>query len=209
VILADGVIAAIRRDGGDLLLTAGDLHVYRDGLWSPMDDAVEQRLRVLIQQGADTLGEADTKILTAAWKRLNEHPALYRAYVDWDAPRKICLTNGVLDLASRTFSPWAPEHYLRRKLGVAYDPKATAPQIVRFLTALFDNRNASNCTALVGQPIHWSGDKAGFMEALRASLEALRKSAPPQRWLADPPDPPPTTGAAASSAPSAPPSPDS
>ena len=150
VILADGVIAAIRRDGGDLLLTAGDLHVYRDGLWSPMDDAVEQRLRVLIQQGADTLGEADTKILSAAWKRLREHPVLYRAHVDWDAPRKICLTNGVLDLISRIFSTWAPEHYLRRKLGVAYDPKATAPQTVRFLTALFDNQDLATRTALLG-----------------------------------------------------------
>ena len=60
-----------------------------------------------------------------------------------------------------------------------------------------------NCTALVGEPIRWSGDKAGFMEALRAGLEALRKSAPPQRWLSDPPLPPPTTGAAAPTAPSA------
>jgi hypothetical protein len=51
-----------------------------------------------------------------------------------------------------------------------------------------------NCTALVGEPIRWAGDKAAFMEALRASLENLRRSAPPQRWLAEPPDPPPTSG---------------
>jgi len=57
-----------------------------------------------------------------------------------------------------------------------------------------------NCTALVGEPIRWTGDKAAFMEALRASLEALRRSAPPQRWLSEPPDPPPTTGAAAPTA---------
>ena len=62
-----------------------------------------------------------------------------------------------------------------------------------------------NCTALVGEPIRWTGDKAAFMEALRASLEALKASAPPQRWLPEltepPPDPPPTTDAAGSSAP--------
>jgi 1-acyl-sn-glycerol-3-phosphate acyltransferase len=60
-----------------------------------------------------------------------------------------------------------------------------------------------NCTALVGEPIVWDGDKATFMEALRASLETLRKSAPPQRWLPETPDPPPTSDAAAPSAPSA------
>src|SRR5262249_29870083 len=95
LIIADGVIDAIRRDGGDLLLTEGELHFYRDGLWSPADDALEQRLRVLIQQGADALHEADTRILSAAWKRLMEHPALYRAHVDWDAAGKVGLTNGV------------------------------------------------------------------------------------------------------------------
>ena len=67
-----------------------------------------------------------------------------------------------------------------------------------------------NCTALVGEPIRWAGDKAVFMEALRASLEGLKAAAPPQRWLPEPaeppPDPPPTSGAAASSAPPARPS---
>jgi 1-acyl-sn-glycerol-3-phosphate acyltransferase len=58
-----------------------------------------------------------------------------------------------------------------------------------------------NCTALVGEAIVWSGDKAAFMEALRASLDALRASAPPQHWLSEPSDPRPPTDAAASSAP--------
>src|SRR5262249_2052510 len=35
LIIADGVIRTVRRDGGDLLLTEGELHFYRDGLWSP------------------------------------------------------------------------------------------------------------------------------------------------------------------------------
>jgi len=53
-----------------------------------------------------------------------------------------------------------------------------------------------NCTVLVGEPIAWRGDKLDFLEDLRASLEALRKSAPPQRWMAEPPAPG-STGAAA------------
>ena len=149
VILADGVITAIRRDGGDLLLTEGDLHFYQNGLWVPADNAIEQRLRVLIQQGADTLGEADTKILSAAWKRLKEHPALYRAHIDWDAAGKVGLTNGVLDLVTRDFTPWRPEHYLRRRLGVAYDPAATAPRIQQFLTELFGDQEPPVRAALI------------------------------------------------------------
>src|SRR5262249_5527739 len=97
-------------------------------------------LRVLIQEGADALREADAKILSAAWKRLREHPALYRAHVDWDVADKVGLTNGVLDLTSRVLAPWAPEHYLRRKLGVAYDPTAAAPRIRQFLEGLFSDR---------------------------------------------------------------------
>ena len=57
-----------------------------------------------------------------------------------------------------------------------------------------------NCTVLVGEALAWRGDKLDFLEDLRASLEALRKSAPPQRWLAEAPAPPPT-GEAASSGP--------
>jgi len=106
-------------------------------------------LQVQIQEGIDALRESDARIPAAAWRRLKAHPALYREHVDWDAAGKVCLTDGVLDLISRAFTPWAPEHFLRRKLGVAYDPTATAPRIVRFLTALFDDRDLPARTALV------------------------------------------------------------
>lgn len=39
-----------------------------------------------------------------------------------------------------------------------------------------------NCTALVGEPLLWTGSKAGFMAELRVRLEALAAEAPPQRW---------------------------
>jgi 1-acyl-sn-glycerol-3-phosphate acyltransferase len=59
-----------------------------------------------------------------------------------------------------------------------------------------------NCTVLVGEPLSWSGERSAFMEALRERLEALKRSAPPQRWLGDaPPDPPPSSDAAAPSEP--------
>ena len=39
-----------------------------------------------------------------------------------------------------------------------------------------------NCTVLVGDPLHWQGDRKAFLEELRASLEDLKAKAPPQRW---------------------------
>lgn len=41
-----------------------------------------------------------------------------------------------------------------------------------------------NCTALVGEPLTWTGSKAGFMAALRDRLETLAAEAPPQHWSA-------------------------
>jgi 1-acyl-sn-glycerol-3-phosphate acyltransferase len=38
------------------------------------------------------------------------------------------------------------------------------------------------CCALVGEPIHWRGDRAAFMAELRGALEALRAKAPPLKW---------------------------
>jgi 1-acyl-sn-glycerol-3-phosphate acyltransferase len=39
-----------------------------------------------------------------------------------------------------------------------------------------------NCTVLVGDAVHWGGDRAAFMEELRVALEDLKALAPPQRW---------------------------
>ncbi len=39
-----------------------------------------------------------------------------------------------------------------------------------------------NCTVLVGEPLKFGGDRAEFMAALKAALEALHAQAPPQRW---------------------------
>jgi 1-acyl-sn-glycerol-3-phosphate acyltransferase len=39
-----------------------------------------------------------------------------------------------------------------------------------------------NCTALVGEPLFWTGGRSAFMDELRQRLEALAATAPPQRW---------------------------
>ena len=54
-----------------------------------------------------------------------------------------------------------------------------------------------NCTVVVGEPLVWTGERTAFMQALKASLEALRRTAPPQRWREDPASDPPLTSDAA------------
>jgi 1-acyl-sn-glycerol-3-phosphate acyltransferase len=39
-----------------------------------------------------------------------------------------------------------------------------------------------NCSVHIGAPLAWTGDRHGFMSALREALEALSREAPPLRW---------------------------
>jgi len=41
------------------------------------------------------------------------------------------------------------------------------------------------CSVIVGEPVHWRGDRAAFMAELKAALETLRAMAPPLRWRAE------------------------
>jgi P4 family phage/plasmid primase-like protien len=151
MVIADGAIEALRQSGRDLLLTGGGLWIYREGMWTVETDADGQYLKVLLHQGAETLGHgADTRLIFMAEHRLRAHPALYREEVDWDASGKAALSNGVLGLRMRAFTPWAPEHFLRRKLGVAYDPAAAAPETEKWLRELVADRDSKTAEAVIG-----------------------------------------------------------
>ncbi|MEO1305900.1 MAG: lysophospholipid acyltransferase family protein [Pseudomonadota bacterium] len=39
------------------------------------------------------------------------------------------------------------------------------------------------CSAIIGTPFHWGGDRASFMQILKSTIEALSSAAPPLRWL--------------------------
>jgi P4 family phage/plasmid primase-like protien len=150
IAIAEGVIGIVRNEGGDLLLTGGDLYLYEDGIWRVAGAAEEQRLRCLIQQGCEALGEgAKLGTVNAAWKRLTEHPELYHETVAWDRRGLVAVANGVLDLRTRSFSGWKPEYYLRRKLGVSYDPARTCPEFLDMVATSFADRDAKARQAAV------------------------------------------------------------
>lgn len=141
IAIAEGVIESIRGDGQDILLTDGECHIYEDGLWRTMSPADEQWIRTLIQTGCEALGEqSKTNTLNAAWKRLMEHPSLYRRKVDWNASGCIATPNGMLDPITLSFSPHSPSHYARRKIGAEYDPGAKCPTFTSFVDNLFADR---------------------------------------------------------------------
>jgi P4 family phage/plasmid primase-like protien len=139
--LAAGTIEAVRQEGKDLLLTAGEIYIYEDGIWHTALAGDEQHLKVLVQKGAKALGEAaKPALLNAVWKLLYEHPDLYRRTVAWDATGLVAVANGTLDLRTRALSPWSPERYLRHKRDVAYVAGAECPRFLDFLLTMFADR---------------------------------------------------------------------
>src|SRR5262249_52529512 len=101
----------------------------------------DQFLRVLLNKGARALGHGgDASLIRMAREWLWSHPELHCENIEWDATGKAALTNGVLDFRTREFTTWAPEHCLRRKLNVAYDSEARAPETEQWLQEIFADR---------------------------------------------------------------------
>lgn len=150
VVIADGVIESIRREGGDLALTEGEMWFYEAGVWTACSAGEEQWLRTLIQTGCDELGyPGDTKTANAAWKRLMEHPGLHKRKVVWDAGGVVATANGLLDLRTRTLGPYRPDAWCRSKIGQPYEPGAACPTLLRFLESCFVNLAAPERAAVI------------------------------------------------------------
>ena len=179
IAIAEGVLDIVRKAGGDLLLTAGDLHLYRDGVWRIAQAGDEQWLRCLIQQGCEALGEgAKLSIVNAAWKRLVEHPDLHHAMIAWDRRDLVAVGNGVLDLRSRKFADWDPSHYLRRKLAVRYDPSCSCPYFLQFMASLFADREVTTRADIVALLQEFFGACLGISLLNREHRRALMLKGP-------------------------------
>jgi hypothetical protein len=138
-IISDGVIEALRKRNQDLLLSDGEIWLYRDGVWELPSAGIEQRLRVLINTGADVIKNNDPKVINGAWKRLIGHPEIYRLDIPWDPPGVIAVGNGTLNLVTREFSEWDQHHFVHRKVTVEYHKDATCSQFLKFIGDAFAN----------------------------------------------------------------------
>lgn len=157
-IVADGVIESLRRDGQDIMLADGSVWIYSGGVWTPVEAGHEQRLRTLIQAGCDALDRShDSKTANAAWKRLTEHPGLYRPSVPWLSGPVVAAQNGLLDVLTREFTPHRADAYARRKTGTVYDPGADCPVFLSFLDSLFANHDSDTRRQLIDLIVEWLG----------------------------------------------------
>ncbi len=107
------------------------------------------------------------------------------------AGAKQALTRGEILVVFPEGSRGEPEEMTRFKTGVArlaeFCPQApvipiylqgagrSLPKDARLLVPF-------NCTAVVGDPLSWAGSHHGFIDELRARIEALKAQAPPLRW---------------------------
>jgi P4 family phage/plasmid primase-like protien len=167
-IVADGVIETLRRHGADILLSEGDIWLYGDGFWRIMTPADQQWLLTEIQTGFEALGEpAKTSALHSSWKRLNEHPRLFKAVVPWAGGDLIVCTNGVRRIETGHFEGHRPENYARRCIGAAFDPAAACP---RFEALLYDMLKRADLIDLVQE---WLGAALSIGSLSREERRAL------------------------------------
>lgn len=173
-VVADGVIEAIRRAGQDILLTEGDVWLYSLGTWHVMTPADQQWIMTLIQEGFEALNEPlKTTNLNAAYKRLCEHPGLYRRDVPWANGDLIVCQNGVLTLGTGKFEQHSPKFYAKRKIGAAYDPAADCPKFASLLKTMFLDRAATDAVAFTRIIQEWAGAALAIGHLNREERKAL------------------------------------
>ena len=167
-VVADGVIETLRKGGQDIMLAEGEVWLYGDGFWRVMTPADQQWLLTEIQTGFETLGEAGkTAALASCWKRINEHPRLFRRDVAWADSDLIVCKNGVRRVDGGTFEGHRPENYAKRCIGAAYDPSATCK---RFEALLWDMLKRVDLIDLVQE---WLGAGLSIGSLSREERRAL------------------------------------
>jgi 1-acyl-sn-glycerol-3-phosphate acyltransferase len=107
------------------------------------------------------------------------------------AGAKEALTRGEILVVFPEGSRGEPEEMTRFKTGVArlaeFCPDAPVTPVYLQGAGRSLPKDARlfvpfNCTAVVGDPIRWSGSHHGLIDELRAKIEALKEQAPPLRW---------------------------
>jgi P4 family phage/plasmid primase-like protien len=173
-LVADGVVETIRRAGQDIMLTEGEVWLYRDGIWHVMTPADQQWMLTLVQEGFEALGEpGKNAALATAWKRLTEHPGLFRRKVKWASADVIVCQNGVLEITSREFHAHAPGWFARRKIGTDYWPDAACPQFERLLDAMFADKPEQDRAGFAGVFREWVGSALAVSHLSREERKAL------------------------------------
>lgn len=151
IVLGTAVIEVMEGRGERLLVTAGQIWRYADGLWStPMLDG-KRWLDVEVERACRELRiQSTTKIVNEAKAWMLRHPDLYREEVPWDAHGKIPTKSGLVDPRTLAVEPPAVEHFSTWRIECDFDPTATCPWWERGLDDTFSDRAPELRSVLVG-----------------------------------------------------------
>ena len=182
IAIAEGVIEIVRKAGGDLLLTAGDLYICTAKAFGGSPTARDvQWLRCLIQQGMpgarrgrqarrrqrrlETPGRAS---------RLASRPISPGIAATWSP-----LANGVLDLRTRKFADWQPGALSAPQAGRRATSRIRAcPRFLDFMASLFADRENASQAEIVALLQEFFGACLGISLLNREHRRALMLKGP-------------------------------
>lgn len=142
VALGAAVIEVIQKRGEALLVTAGEVWRYADGLWSSAMLDGRRWLDVELEKGARALGMKSTaKLINEARLWIMRNPDLYRDEVTWDAHGKIPTRSGLVDPDTLAVEAPRLEHYATWRVECEYEPGAGCPAWGRMLGDTFADRD--------------------------------------------------------------------
>ncbi len=140
VIVGETMLAAMRHRGEDMLVTAGEVWRYQDGLWKEPPDAtswLNGELEVVVQ----TLEIPSTiKLINEAKQLLLRSPKVIKHDVIWDSHGKVPTRSGLLDIGTLTLEPARPEHFATWRIECDYHRAASCPWWTIMLDDFFSDR---------------------------------------------------------------------
>lgn len=112
----------------DELLYYTDKHIY--------ERKPETHIRVLLHKIHDRFSINDLNEILDKVRRLT-----YVSITELDDPFLFCVENGILNIATKELIPHSSDYLLTRKLEVRYDPNATCPKTLEFLSSTTSEKN--------------------------------------------------------------------
>jgi P4 family phage/plasmid primase-like protien len=144
---------------GQLMHRGADTFVYEriTGLWRPFDGGDDKLLRSYIQEAINVLGKDPKNTLkSAAHSYIMEDLGLFKDSVEFDRHGKLVFRNGVLDPKTGVVEPHSPDHFATRRIDVIYDPTATAPRWMEYLS-LITTDFGEEAAAVIAVVQEWFG----------------------------------------------------
>ncbi|GAC1421083.1 MAG: hypothetical protein NVSMB6_22720 [Burkholderiaceae bacterium] len=141
VFLGSVVLTVMRdRADADMLVTAGDVWRYQEGLWAQVSNEGAW-LNGELEIGARALEMPSTaKLISEARQWLLRSPDVIKNNVAWDGHGKISTKTGLLDIATMTLEPARPGHFATWRIECEYKSDAECPWWKTMLNDFFADR---------------------------------------------------------------------